>query len=972
MVGDRIIINFVAAFLYCLSVNRTIPGSPTLLLHTKKNRDMKKISSLLAFLFLLSSYFVVAQDLTVKIPVSDKVKIGTLPNGLKYYIRYNAKPEHKVELRLAVNAGSILEDDDQQGLAHFMEHMNFNGLKHFPGNELVHYLQSIGVGFGNDLNAFTGFDQTVYILPVPTDEAKKIDDGFTVLADWAHGALLTGEEIDKERGVILSESRLGKGAEDRMMKIWLPLMLNGSKYGQRLPIGKDSILEKFDHSAIRKFYTDWYRPGLQAVIVVGDMPVDKAEQMIREKFGDYKDPANPRPRQELFEVKPFTRSQAVVVSDPEADMTAINLIGSSHVKKPSVTGADYLSDLIENLAGKMLSARLAELVSSANPPFIYAYTYLGSWARGYKNFTAVAMCSPEGIKTAVQTLTTECLRAKKFGYTEQELKRAKAALLSELEAQYNERDKTESGRLVWEYISNYLNKEPIPGIEWEYNFAKNHLDKIQLSDFDAIRKQIDIDMKYFSYVTTKTRPDLPKNDEYKAWIEEAMKATVTPYTEKAIANSLLKSEPRPGSIVSTTKDEKMGTVTWTLSNGATVCLKPTDFKNDEILFKGSKFGGYSTYTGPRYQSAQFCNNVTEEMGYGDFAKTDLEKFLSGKKVMVTPTVDDYTEFIEGNSSVKDLETMFQLIYLKSTSPRKDAEAFTSFITRSKQELALAKQNPESLFADTVFNTLYQGNPRAHQVPVPSDFDKINLDSAVAFYLKRIGNPSGMYYTFVGTFTEEQIRPLVEKYLAGIPAGTSKAGYKSMGMNIKPGNNTFTLRKGSEQKAMLLHYFSKNISFDIEDVFKLSQLNGIINIRVVDTIREKMSAIYGGGCGGTIKKYPKEELFVQSYFPCSPDNIAKVDEAFMRLIAQTRIPGNITDEDWKRVREPAIEKYRVDIKRNQYWLTYLQTSYLNGTDPARILTVEQRLNAITPAQLTAIANKLYTDDNIFKGFWLPEK
>jgi len=932
---------------------------------------MKKLWFLFLSMLLLVGFQVNAQNLTAKIPVSGKVKIGTLPNGLKYYIKYNAKPEHKVELRLAVNAGAILEDDDQQGLAHFMEHMNFNGLKHFPGNELVHYLQSIGVGFGNDLNAYTGFDQTVYMLPFPSDDPEKVDKSFTVLADWAQGSLLTNEEIDKERGVILSESRLGKGADDRMMKIWLPKMLNGSKYGNRLPIGKDSIIEKFDYSVLRRFYTDWYRPDLQAVIVVGDMPVEEAEKQIIEKFGGLKNPVPTRKRQELFEVKPFTESQALVVSDAEADMTYVSILGSSTEDKPSVTEADYLNDVIEQLLSTMISSRLDELVSSANPPFIYAYTYLGGWARGYKNFTAGAMCSPDGIKNAIQALVVECLRAKKYGFTEQELARAKASTLSQYEKQYNERDKTESGRLVWEYVNNYLEQEPIPGIEWEFDFVKKHIDDIKLKDFDAVRGKINIDDKYFSYVTTKTSDKLPTNEQLKKWIDEAIHSNIAPYQEKQIASSLLKKEPVAGKVISTEKNEKLGTTTYKLSNGAVVCLKPTDFKNDEILFKGSKFGGYSAYTGKDYQSAQYCNNVTEEMGYGEFSKTDLEKFLSGKVVNVTPVVDDYTEYVSGSSSVKDMEAMFQLIYLKCTEPRKDMEAFTSFVTRSKQQLQLLKQNPENLFADTVYNTLYQGNPRAHRIDSPKDYDMINVDNAIAFYKDRIGNPAGMYYTFVGTFTEEQIKPLIEKYIGGIPAGKSKAEYKSLGMNIKPGNNTFTLNKGKEQKAMLLHYFSADMKFNADDNFMLTQLNGIINNRITDTIREKMGAIYGGGCYGSIKKYPKEELLVQSYFPCSPENIKKVDEAYMRLVDETRIPGDITENDWKRVREPAIETYKVNIKKNNFWLSNLQSSYLTGTDPERILTVEERLNKITPAQLEETARKFYSKMNVFKGYWLPE-
>jgi zinc protease len=932
---------------------------------------MKKFLIVFLSLLLVTGFRINAQDINAKIPISEKVKIGTLPNGLKYYIKYNPKPEKKVELRLVVDAGAILENDDQQGLAHFMEHMNFNGLKHFPGNELVHYLQSIGVGFGSDLNAYTGFDQTVYILPVPSEDPAIIEKGFTVLDDWASGSLLTNEEIDKERGVILSESRLGKGASDRMMKKWLPLMLNGSKYADRLPIGKDSVIAKFNYDVLRSFYNNWYRPNLQAVIVVGDMSVEAAEKLIKEKFSDNQNPTNAPTRQKLFELKPFLKNQALVVSDPEADMTYISIVGSSILKKSNATGADYLNDMCKQLSSKMISSRMAELVSAANPPFIYAYSYMGGWARGYENFTATAACSRDGINKAVQALVSECLSVKKFGFTQTELERAKASLLSEYEKQYNEREKTESGRLVGEYINNYLKQEPIPGIDWEYNFIKNHIGDIKLTDFDDFRSKINIDDKYFCYLTTKTSEVLPSNEELMKWMDQALQSKITPYEEKQIAANLLKKEPQPGKIVNTVKNEKLGTITYTLSNGAIVCLKPTDFKNDEILFKGSKFGGNSTYVGKDYQSGLYSNSVTEVMGYGEFSKTDLDKFLSGKVVKVYPGIDDYTENLSGSCGVKDIESMFQLIYLKCTEPRKDPAAFSSFITRSKQQIALLKQNPEYLFADTLYNTLYQGNPRAHQIESPDDYDKINIDNAISFYKERIGNPSGMYYNFVGTFSEEKIKPLIEKYIGGIAPGTSKTEYKSLGMNIKLGNNSFTLRKGSEQKANLNHYLSKDMAFNVEDNFMLAQLNGIVNNRIVDTIREKMGAIYGGGCSGSIQKYPKEMFLVQSRFPCSPDNINKVDEAFMKLIEETKNAGNITDKDWQRVREPALEKYRTEIKRNQYWLNNLQAAYLYGTDPERILTVEKRLNDITPAKLEETARKFYTNYNVFKGFWLPQ-
>lgn len=906
-----------------------------------------------------------------KIPLSPDVRSGVLPNGLKYYIRYNAKPEKKVELRLSVNAGSILEDDDQQGLAHFMEHMNFNGLENFPGNQLVTYLQSIGVEFGNDLNAYTGFDQTVYILPVPSDDSVKLEKAFQVIADWSGASLLTNEEIDKERGVILAESRMGKGADDRMMKKWLPALMNGSKYGVRLPIGLDEVIEKFDYDVLKRFHKDWYRPDLQSVAVVGDMPVELAEKMIIEKFSKFKNPQNPRLRPEIFEVKPFTENRAMMVSDEEANATQISIIGNAHNDKPIVTEKDYLDKLTNDLCFRIISMRLDEAKNSPAPPFIYAYSYLGGWARGYENFSLMAVSGNDQMKAAIETLVKEALRVKKFGFTQAELDRAKASMLASMEKFYNERAKTESGNLVWELVSLYLDGDAAPGIEWEYNFTKNNLDKITLSSFDEVRQKINIDDKYFAYVTAKTAQNLPTDDQLKAWIDNAIAQPLLQYQEKAIAKSLLAKEPKGGKSVRSVINNKLGTTTMTLENGVTVCLKPTDFKNDEIVFKGIRQGGYSLYTGKDYYSAQYSNNAVDEMGYGNFSNSDLKKFLAGKNVNVSTIVEDYSEYVQGNSTVKDMETMFQLIYLKCTAPRKDKEAFKSYISREKQQMENIKQNPMYLFMDTTYNVLYQGNPRAHQFDNPATFDKINMDNAVKFYKERIGNAKGMYYTFVGSFKIEEIKPLIEKYLGGLPADELEMKAKDIGLFPVQGKKEFVLKKGKEQQAMLTHYINGKAVFTADDNFYLSQLNEVINNYIIDTIREKMSAIYGGGTGGSIEKYPRQEYLIQTYFPCSPENIDKVNDAYLKIIDKVKLDGGISDSDWERVKEPALKNYQVNIKTNKYWLNSLITANYYMTDPNRIMTFEQRINGITPAKLSQIARKFYTNKNIFTAKWIPE-
>ena len=492
-----------------------------------------------------------------------------------------------------------------------------------------------------------------------------------------------------------------------------------------------------------------------------------------------------------------------------------------------------------------------------------------------------------------------------------------------------------------------------------------------MKDFDLIRKKMDIDTKFFAFITSKTQPGLPTDDQLKNWIESALKQPVEAYHENQLASTLLEKETVAGKIMKTEKNDKLGTTTYTLSNNAIVCIKPTDFKNDEILLKGSRFGGFSLYDGPDYQSGQWCNNVVEEMGYGKFSNTDLSKFLAGKIANVMPSVVEYTEYIDGNSSIKDMETMFKLLYLKCSSPRKDETAFKSYISRSKQSLESIKQNPEYLFMDTAYNALYQGNKRAHIIESTSDYDKINIDNAINYYKERVCNPSGMYYTIVGSFTENQILPLILRYIGGLESKAITTQYKDIGLFPVTGHQSFTLYKGSETKAMLKHYITGKMDFNADENFKLGMLNAILNIKIIDTIREKMSAIYGGGCGGSMQKYPREEFLIQSTFPCSPENIQKVDKAFLDLVESAKIEGGITAKDLQKVRESAIEKNKVDLKKNDFWLNSLQNAFLYGTDPERILTKDQRLKDLKPEQLIETARKFYSGPNLFKAEWLPE-
>lgn len=933
---------------------------------------MRKFQWLLALACMLLPAFLSAQNAGDKIPLDSKIKTGVLPNGLKYYIIQNKKPEKKIELRMVVNAGSILEDNDQLGLAHLMEHMNFNGLKNFPKNEVVHYLQSIGVDFGADLNAYTSFDETVYILPIPADDKKKIDQGFQIIADWSGAALMENDEIDKERKVVLEESRLGKGADDRMMKIWLPEYMNKSLYADRLPIGDDELLKTFKHDVIKRFHRDWYRPNLQAVMVVGDIEPAEAERLIKEKFSGFKNPANPRPRPETFDLPARTESKAMVLSDKEAAYTVIQIIGNSVKKAQPTTVGGYMDNIEQALFNSMMSARFDELKNSANPPYIFGGgAFGGGWARYWESFQLFAVCGTDKIKDATEALVKESLKIKKFGFTQAELDRAKASLMANQEKSYNERDKTESKVRVDELVRHFLTNEPAPGIEWEYNLLKSKLGAVSLNEINKLKDEISIDKTYFALVTTKTADNLPSDAQLKGYVDGALSGEVVAYEEKALPTKLLTREPTPGKVVKEEKDAKAGTTTWTLSNGAKVTFKKTDFKNDEIQFSAYRFGGSSLYTGKDFESADYSNNVVDEMGYGEFSNTDLQKFMTGKTVNVNTIVDMSSDMIQGRSSVKDFETAMQLLYLKSTSPRKDAIAFESFKNRQVQMEAQMKSDPQSFYGDTLNRFLYSNHPRSKEIHDASDFNHINMDNAISFYNQRFSTGNGMNYFFVGSIPEDKFKPLVEKYIGGLSNEKVADATKDIGMEPLKGENNFTVKAGKEAKSMVTEMMYFYTPYNQSDEMALNLLTEVVNNRITDIIREKMSAIYGGGVALRLQKFPKEKFSMQSYLPCGPENAEKVKVALWEILNDTKKPGNITADELKKATETTLQKYKVGVKTNGFWVATLTKYEQNDIPTENITNFEARLGKATPAMLTDAANKYLSSKNILHAMLMPE-
>jgi zinc protease len=907
-----------------------------------------------------------------KLPVDAKVKIGKLANGLTYYIRQNKKPEQKVELRLVLNAGSIQEDEDQQGLAHMAEHMAFNGTTHYKKNDIVSFLQDIGVGFGNDLNAYTSFDETVYILPIPTDKPGNVEKGFQILEDWAHNVTYLDDDINGERAIILEESRMGKGANDRIFRKIYPRLFEGSKYAKRLPIGIDSIIKNFPVDNIRRFYKDWYRPDLMAVIVVGDIDPAKAEAMVKKHFEGLTNPATPRKR-EYADVPPYTASQAMVVTDKEATNNRVAINYPAFKKAAAVTVGDYRHDLVQHMFVSMLNERLQELTQKEDPPFIYGGADFDSYARGYESFNAMAAAGTGDAQKALEALTEEIERVKRFGFTAPELQRAKKSVLAEYERTYNNRAKTESADYVEEYMNHFLIQESIPGIEKEYEYVKAMLPAITLDEVSAVSKLIKDQKNLFVYLSgpePKETDKLPGEKELLAIIDAKAGADIKPYAEKAVASNLLSKEPKAGKVLTIKKNAQLGTTEYALSNGITVTLKPTDFKSDQILMGATRPGGKNSYGLADKYSAEYMVPATVAMGVGQFSPTDLGKVLAGKTVSVDPVFTSIADGFRGSSSVKDLLSLFQLTYLQCTAPRGDTALFRAFVQRNKLQFAKIDANPRASFVDTLYKAMYNSNPLAPvAVPNSAYFDKISYDRVLAIRKEHFGDCSNMHFVFAGSFKEAEIKPLIEKYIASLPVTGKKFSFTDNKVRPVEGKRTLNVNKGKEDQSLILAFYTGETPYNEDIELKAQALSEVLNIRIIEELREKIQGIYGGGTYAELEKYPYNNYSFVVQLPCGPQKVDTLLKAIKNEFSEMVTKGPDTSYVNK-VKKQWLEQHKLNMKENGVWVEKLLQYKLQGGDPDRFIHYEKYVNKLTPKDIQQAA-KLVLDGNEFLAIQMPE-
>lgn len=929
-------------------------------------RVLSGVVSLMVF-----SVSAIAQDLKSPIPTDPDVVTGKLENGLTYYIRNNKKPANKVELRLVVKAGAILENDDQQGLAHFMEHMNFNGTKNFQKNELVSYLQSIGVQFGADLNAYTAFDQTVYILPIPTDKPGNLEKGFQIIEDWAHNALLTDKDIDEERGVVLEESRLGKGAEDRMLKKYFPKLAEGSLYARRLPIGKDEILKSFKYETIRSFYRDWYRPDLQAVVVVGDIEVETAKKMIRDHFAGIQNPANERPRT-YVDVAPRKTPDAMVVTDKEATNSLLMLSFPYTKKHEENTVADYRNSIVRQLGLQMLNHRLSDLAQGSNPPFPFAGLEFNDLIHGYQNLTAYALFM-NGPEKALNALTAELARARKFGFSDSELEIVKKEMLSGIEKSYNERTTTESKEYVEEYIRAFLDNEPYPGIAREYEYNKSMMPSIKAEEVNALVKEWLKDNNTFTLVTAPENADvkLPAEKELMAITAKGLTQEVTKTEQKAVSTTLISKKPTAGTIMTQQPEPGLDATTYTLSNGVKVTIKKTEFKSDEIIMTGIKKGGVNKYGINNRSNVAFATDMVEAMGIGEFSPADLEKAVAGKNVKVNLSMSDIDDNVAASSTVKDLESMLQLTFLNLTQPRKDEALFKAYKEKQVTMLQFMSSNPRVAFMDTTIKSLYGNNPRAPMVfPKPADFAKIDLDQSLQIFRDEFGNAQGFHFFITGNVDVATALPLIQTYLGGLPYSPAAADYKDNGARPVKGVKELRIKKGQEKQSMILAIYGGEIMYNEDLELKTEALAEVLNIKVIEEMREKMGAIYGGGFRGQLKKEPYEHYSIQLQLPCGPENVEKLLTATDEEIRNLRAHGP-SEKDLDKVKSQWREKHITDVKENKYWNEKLESVLFWGRDRDRVLNYDTYIDKLSPVDIQQTANLMLSGTNKFISVLDPE-
>ena len=928
--------------------------------------------SLLAVAFVLCAGFqqAVAQQMQFPpLPVDKNVRIGQLDNGLTYYIRHNKLPENRAEFYIAQKVGSILEEPQQRGLAHFLEHMAFNGTKNFPGDDkglgVIPWCETVGIKFGTNLNAYTSIDETVYnISNAPIDRTGVLDSCLLILHDWSNYILLKDDEIDKERGVIREEWRSRNSGILRVYTDLLPTIYPGDKYADCMPIGSIDVINNFPYKDIRDYYHKWYRPDLQGIVIVGDIDVDAVEAKLKAVFADVQKPVNPAERT-YYPVTDNKEPIVAIGTDKEVDDPSIEIYFKQDATPDSEkNNVGYLaSQYMTSMISSMLNARLSELVQSANPPFTRASSYYSDFfvAKTKEAFALSASSKADGIETALKTLLQETERARRFGFTESEYARARANYLQSLESAYNEREKTKHGSYVREYVQNFLNGEPIPGIEAEYAMMNQLAPNIPLQAMNMIMQQLVPDSNQVVIIAGPAKEGLkyPTKEEVINLLKGMKDLDLQAYVDKVSDEPLMKEAPKGGKIISEKEGDIYGSTRLVLSNGVTVYVKKTDFKADEIRMKGTSLGGKSIFPDKDALNFAVMDNVIAVGGLGNFSQVDLTKVLAGKKVSVNAGLGATTENVFGTCSPKDFETMMQLTYLTFTAPRKDAEAFESLKNRMKAQLESAQANPLSSINDSLQKAMYNNHPRVVMMK-PEMVDQIDYDRILEMYNDRFKDASDFTFYFVGNIDLETAKPLIAEYLGALPAINRKETFKDTKMSIRKG--VYKNEYAKEQQtptATIVFLYSGKAPYTLKNDILLSFATQVLDMVYTEEVREKEGGTYGVNCFGDLQKYPKEQLLLQIVFQTDPAKKDKLAGIVVDELKKLAAEGP-SDVHLQKVKEYMLKKYADNQKENGYWMNNLNDYFYYGMDMTEGYT--DIVNSITAKDIQKFVSDLLKQGN----------
>ncbi|MEL7060462.1 MAG: insulinase family protein [Acidobacteriota bacterium] len=911
---------------------------------------------------------VATAPLDAVLPLAPDLVSGTLPNGMQYLIRRNERPAARAELRLAVDAGSAIEDPDQLGMAHFVEHMAFNGTNNFEKQELISYLQEVGMRFGADINAYTGFDETVYQLTVPTSDAPVLERAFVILADWAARVAFDPEEVEKERGVIFEEWRLGQGAGSRLRDRQLPLVFKGSRYAERLPIGTPESIRTTPLEDMRRFYDDWYRPDLMTVIAVGDFDPSQIEAWITQHLGALPAAESPRPRPRI-EVPGHEETLVGVFTDPELTGTQVSVL-FKHRPLPEGRVGDYRRSLVANLYNLMFNARLGELAQQADPPFVVAFSGNPTITRESQLYQLEAQVRDGGVARGLDALLLEVERVDRHGFVESELARAKKSLLSVYEQLDRERDRQPSAQLAAELLRHTLEDEPVPGIDAEARLARRFVPEITVEEVNALGQRWITEENRVLLVAAPEQSNAPPPTETEllAAFERVDASEIEPWVDLTRDQPLLAEVPTPGEIVSERAIEEIGVVEWSLSNGARVILKPTDFKNDEVLFRAFSPGGHSLVSDADWASATFADSLIGQSGVGNFSLVELGKSLAGEVARVSPFVGELDEGLNGSAAPDDLETLFQLAHLYVTAPRLDQEAIDAYLERVKTAIAHRQSSPEVALADAFMATATGEHPRRRPM-TPELLAEIDPQRSFEIYRERFADISDFTFLFVGSFELETLRPLVETYLASLPGLDRGESWGDLRIDEPEGIAEVRVRRGLEPKASVEMLFHDDATWSRGGVFLVQALRQVLEIRFTETVREEMSATYGVRVGARLTKRPEEESNVTVSFSCDPDNVDAVIAEVLKQMEDLRAAGPDAREVEK-VREFLSRSREVNLRENGFWAGVLESYYSLELDPRGVLDHDRRVAELSVETLRQAAQDYLPTDRYVLGVLLP--